>query len=121
MFLVVQEFVKGKLAQNGAECVSNSSENLELTYVEKYNDPDPGDTTFECVLVYLLRARGRLQIAQDRFLMGIFRETTWVRLLKAAGFRVIREKFRHSTSRKGQYLPMYVCIKPKGDRENIRG
>lgn len=115
VFLVVQEFVKGKLEQNSTECVSSSSKKLEMTYVENRYDPDTNDTMYETAFVYFLRNKGRLKIETDIGVMGIFPEATWMKLLKSAGLRVKREKFFHSSFPKGSHLPMYVCVKQKGN------
>ena len=117
VFLVVQEFVKGKIGHNSAECVSRSSKILEMTYVEYRFDSDANDTMFETAFVYFLGNKGRLKVETDSGVMGIFPEATWMKLLKSAGLRVMRERFIHSSFPKGHHWPMYVCVKPKGSRD----
>jgi SAM-dependent methyltransferase len=117
VFLVVQEFAKGKIGHNSAECVSRTSKKMKMTYVEYRFDPDANDTKFETAFVYFLGNKGRLKVETDRGVLGIFPEATWMKLLKSAGLRVKRERFIHSSFPKGHHWPMYVCVKPKGSRD----
>lgn len=58
-----------------------------LRYLEWQHDPDPSDTTFVSDFVYMLReADAGVTVVQDRHVMGIFSEETWVRLAAEAGF-----------------------------------
>jgi SAM-dependent methyltransferase len=61
---------------------------IVLTYVSYIHDPDPNDTTFEMVLVYVLNERGRVEVIEDRHTCGLFAESTWTHLLREAGFQV---------------------------------
>lgn len=59
-----------------------------LTYLSYVHDPDPKDTEYELVLVYLMRdARTRVvETAVDRHRCGLFAEHEWLSLLSRAGF-----------------------------------
>jgi SAM-dependent methyltransferase len=92
--------------QNATSVLKGQAGDVELVFVETNYDPDPSDTTLECVFVYLIRRNGRLEIETDRHTCGIFPLETWERLLAQAGFEVVRiddEKF-----------PTYVGIKDPG-------
>lgn len=58
-----------------------------MRYLEWSVDPDPSDTTFVSDFAFLLREEdGSVRIEQDRHVMGIFPSSTWLRLLREAGF-----------------------------------
>lgn len=58
-----------------------------LRYLQWDHDPNPGDTQYKVELVYLLREGDRpLRVEQDTHTCGLFSRTTWMRLLKKAGF-----------------------------------
>lgn len=56
-----------------------------LTYFQYVHDPDPADTTFELILVYVINDAGHVRIEHDRHTCGLFDEPTWLRLMRDAG------------------------------------
>jgi len=67
---------------------TRSDGETELTFIEYSYDPDPGDTTIETILFYLIRRRGELRIEWDRLLTGLFPRQRWLDLMAEAGFQV---------------------------------
>jgi len=66
----------------------NDVEGRGLRYLEWNFDPDPDDTSYEVHFVYLLRdIRGRVATHKDLHEFGLFPKRTWLRLLRAAGFK----------------------------------
>ena len=62
-----------------------------LRYLEWNFDPDPRDSHYEVHFVYLLRdAGGRVRAAQDLHRFGLFAASTWLSLLRRAGFHARR-------------------------------
>lgn len=65
--------------------------NKDITTVSLVHDPDPDDSTFELVMMFLIRSTkargGRTRTVIDRHTCGLFPLQTWQRLLKKAGFR----------------------------------
>lgn len=59
-----------------------------LTYLQYVHDPNPRDTTFELLLVYLIEEHGRVRVEEDRHTCGLFPTASWTRWMRAAGFRV---------------------------------
>jgi SAM-dependent methyltransferase len=58
-----------------------------LRYLEWTFDPDPADTTFITDFAILLRdGDGTTRVVRDRHVEGLFAETTWFGLLRAAAF-----------------------------------
>jgi SAM-dependent methyltransferase len=65
---------------------THSDGKTELTCVEYGHDPDPGDTTTECIFLYFIREGGEVRIEQDRHVTGLFSLETWLGLMREAGF-----------------------------------
>ncbi|HEX2051829.1 MAG TPA: class I SAM-dependent methyltransferase [Actinomycetota bacterium] len=62
-----------------------------LRYLEWIWDPDPADDTFVADYAYLLKdADGRVHVDHDRHVCGVFRRSTWLRLLTETGFHAHR-------------------------------
>jgi SAM-dependent methyltransferase len=59
-----------------------------LRYFEVTCDPDPGDSTYECVYAYLMREAGRPpEVVHDLHLLGLFAREEWLTILAGAGFQ----------------------------------
>lgn len=66
-----------------------------VTYFSYVHDPDPGDDTFEMILLYLIRDRPRprkgntprreVEVVEDRHTCGLFAATDWQRMMADAG------------------------------------
>ena len=78
---VKETFVDGKLRHD-----TESDDIRELTHIEYQYDPDPTDSRVESVMFYLIRQGGRLQVEQDRHVLGLFPLQRWRELIEAAGF-----------------------------------
>ena len=78
--------------------------NVHVAFFENRYDPDPTDTTYEMVFVYLIRHDGQLTIETDRHLGGLFPLETWLDTLKEVGFavRLIED---------GVVPTTFVCVK----------
>jgi len=70
------------------ENVTHSNADMELTYFSYTHDPNPNDTNVEEIIIYCITANGRLRIEHDKFILGLFPKSTWIRLLEKAGFSV---------------------------------
>jgi SAM-dependent methyltransferase len=89
-FCTYAEETAGHFQQNRTRCSARSEGDVEIVFVENAYDPDPADTTYENLFVYLIRrGPGRsLQVETDRHLSGLFPVETWLRLLQETGFEV---------------------------------
>jgi SAM-dependent methyltransferase len=73
--------------REGIESGGHDAGGRSLRYMEWSWDPEPGDTTFEVAMVYMLRdAAGGLRIEPDRHRCGLFPRDTWLTLLSDVGF-----------------------------------
>jgi len=106
-FCTYAEEIAGCFQQNRTRCSVRSQGDAEIVFVENAYDPDPADTTYENVFVYLIRHGGRLEVETDRHLGGLFPMATWLRLLGEAGFQVAQLAFGDEQS-----IPMFVGVKP---------
>jgi SAM-dependent methyltransferase len=59
----------------------------EATFLEYAHDPDPSDTTIEVLYVFVLRRGGRAEVIEDRHVLGLFPEATWLARIAEAGLR----------------------------------
>jgi SAM-dependent methyltransferase len=67
-------------------------------------DPDPADTTYECLMWYLILEDGRLRVEQDRHVMGLFPLATWTRLMEEAGFAAEKVPYDVHDNHRESYL-----------------
>ncbi len=76
-------FVDNDVADDGT-----TTDDADLTYFTYVHDPDPADTTFEMILLYLIRdARTRrVEVVEDRHTCGLFPAARWLALMERAGF-----------------------------------
>ncbi|KPJ53044.1 hypothetical protein AMJ39_06155 [candidate division TA06 bacterium DG_24] len=98
--------------QHKTKSSTSSDGDIEITFIEHFHDPDPEDSTYESVFVYLIRRQGVLEVEADRHLCGIFPLQTWQDLLLEVGFEVEKKEWDHSEFPPGEALPMFLCTKP---------
>ncbi len=80
-----ETFHDGEVADDGT-----ATDAEEVTFFSYVHDPDPADTTFEMILLYLLRDRAtrKVEVIEDRHTCGLFDNATWMQLMQDAGFGV---------------------------------
>ncbi|MEM1214000.1 MAG: class I SAM-dependent methyltransferase [Planctomycetota bacterium] len=78
-----ETFVDGEVADDGTELPTGG----DVTFFSYVYDPDPGDETFEMVLLYLIRdaATRRVEVVEDRHVCGIFSAAQWLGWMGEAG------------------------------------
>ena len=57
-----------------------------LSYVEYDYDPDPADSQYESLFIYIINEHGPVRIEHDRHILGLFPKARWPALLDEAGF-----------------------------------
>lgn len=113
VFITVVEESCERFRQNRILSSCHTLGDTQITFIENSFDPDPNDSHFEMTFVYLVRKKGNLEIHTDSHIWGLFRMDTWSRLLQKTGFCTQQIKFAHSTFLEDEFLPMFVCLKPK--------
>jgi SAM-dependent methyltransferase len=91
MFVTYAEDTSERFVQNAATCSAHRDGGTDIVLVENHFDPDRSDATYESTYVYLIRKDGRLDVAVDRHLSGLFPLETWTRLLGVAGFEIVEK------------------------------
>jgi SAM-dependent methyltransferase len=78
-----EDFSDGEFAQDGAATLE-----ANVQYSSLVHDPNPKDTRYELVLVYMIHdlVRRRVRVVEDRHQCGLFAKSDWLDLLDAAGF-----------------------------------
>lgn len=78
-----------------------------LTYFQYVHDPDPSDTAFELILVYLINDAGTVRIEHDRHVCGLFDTATWLRLMREAGL----DAHEHAAGPDEPDWPLFVGVR----------
>lgn len=112
VFLTVVEMEPSAFVQNKTSAWTRRSDGVEVTFIENYYDPDPGDTVYEGTFIYLVRQGGRLSIETDSHICSMFALEVWLRSLESVGFTVERTEFEVPES-PGESLPVLLGIKPE--------
>ena len=83
-----ETFVDGDVADDGTT-VPGIAGDEDLTYFSFVHDPDPADSTFEMILLYLVRdAQTRqVQTIEDRHTCGLFSIEAWQQMAASAGLQ----------------------------------
>ncbi len=66
---------------------NRSLNGTELTFVQHEYDPNPSDTTLDCLMIYVIRRDGKVEVLHETHLIGIFSKKIWEECLRQAGFR----------------------------------
>jgi SAM-dependent methyltransferase len=91
----------------------HDGENRSLRYLEWTWDPDPNDTTFVSLLVYVMREGDRpVRCAEDYHLVGLFSNDHLRRVIEGVGFRFRSVPFEHSEVEAGA-CDVFLGVKPR--------
>jgi SAM-dependent methyltransferase len=112
VFVTLAERTTEHFKQNETRFSTHAADDVEISFIENYYDPDSSDTTFEATFIYLIRKKGTLEIHEDHHLAGIFPLETWRRLLDKVGFETHVEQVKLSDPAGEQSLPIFVCTIP---------
>jgi SAM-dependent methyltransferase len=87
---VAPTYTRDNFVDGEAEHDADPSANL--TYLSYVHDPDPDDTEYELVLVYLIRdaVTRAVETTVDRHCCGLFSEREWLSFIREAGFSARR-------------------------------
>lgn len=103
--LFVPDFVRETFVP-GTDTGGSDSNGTGVRFLQWVVDPDPSDTTYVVDFAILLRDRaGRTTVAHDRHVLGLFARSTWLRLLREAGFKA-------RAVRDGVPREVFLCRRP---------
>ncbi|MBU0671642.1 MAG: class I SAM-dependent methyltransferase [Candidatus Margulisbacteria bacterium] len=111
VLVTIAEETPDRFVQNKTKCSVQNKDNIEVSFIENYFDPDIKDTTYEATFVFLIREKGKLRVETDFHLCGIFPLETWFDLLQETGFTINKLDFNVSEPEARTY-PLLVCVKP---------
>ena len=105
---VTRENFKPHASHGGHDGEGRSMRYLEWTY-----DPDPDDSTYLCVMAYLLKEGEALpEVVRDVHEVGLFSTETWMRLLREVGFEPTTAPWRHSELSPDTVCEMFLGRRP---------
>lgn len=67
---------------------TRSLNGLELTYIQHEYDPDPGDSNLDCLMLFVVRKNGNVEVLHEIHRIGIFPKSLWENCLRRGGFDV---------------------------------
>jgi SAM-dependent methyltransferase len=83
-----------------------------LRYLSWTWDPDPTDTTYLSVMVYVMRSNdNQIQIVDDMHICGLFGKEDWLHLMAEVGFEPSARRFEHSEIEPGS-MTVFLGLKP---------
>ncbi|MBM3297169.1 MAG: class I SAM-dependent methyltransferase [Candidatus Aminicenantes bacterium] len=109
--LVREDFRENNFVYTG------SGKGVRVTIFENNGSAGPGKTTYDAVIVYLVRRGAKVEARTERHVQGLFPLAAWLATLRAAGFDVRRTKIGHAYDRflqgDGKYVQrVFVCRMP---------
>ena len=90
LLLVAPDLVRDTFRPGMRLSWSTEREGVEIHTEEVVNDADPSDTVVESHFTYTITERGARRVEQDIHVTGLFPISTWIALMKEAGFRTDR-------------------------------
>ena len=88
VFITAPDWLRESFRDPSVDHGTNTDGSITFTNLEYTYDPDPADTTIECLSWYIIREGANLRVEQDRHVMGLFDVNTWLTLMEQAGFDV---------------------------------
>ena len=88
VFFTVAEVTRESFKSPQAHVSHHARQDVHVTFIEDHHDPDPGDTTYDGTLVFLIRRGGELTVEVDRHRGGLFPLETWKATAADVGFDV---------------------------------
>lgn len=111
MLIIAPTYVRETFTDHETESDQNQNDNVELTYFSYVHDPDPEDTTYEMILIYLIGRGGKVDVVEDRHTCGLFSIDQWRELLSRANFQVSIHDLLSDTHEEQAPIPMFIAIR----------
>lgn len=113
--LLIVALVREDFRENNFVYVGSGG-GVDVTIFENNYALDPGRSTYEATVVYLIRRKGKLEMSTERHLQGLFPLATWLSFLNEAGLKVRETKREHTYDHfirgDGRYiLRVFICKK----------
>jgi len=111
MLIIAPTYVRETFVDHETESDQNCSDKVELTYFSYVHDPDPADTTYEMILIYLIRQDGKVEVVEDRHICGLFSIDQWCDVLGQAGFEVNIHDLLSDAEESRTPIPMFIATR----------
>ena len=111
IMLALPEELKGRRADEEVSAVTRSVGHRTVTFIETSYDPDPSDTTFEVVYLFMIREDDSLRVEVDRHVNGMFELDQFLRAVRKAGFDAVAEPWELSEWEPGREMPLIRAVK----------
>lgn len=111
LFLAAPTYTAETFENGHAAVDRRAGDGLDVTYLSYVHDPNPLDSTFELILVYLIRQGRGVTIEEDRHKCGLFPLDAWATWMDEAGFRVEVRENAGDTSAEEQPHVMLIGTK----------
>ncbi len=82
------DYFRETFVDNHFNCFQRVGGGIVLNMAEFYFDPDPDDTSFECVFNLIIREGADVKTYFDRHKFGLFSYNQWKQALESKGFNV---------------------------------
>ena len=112
IFMAIVEETPDKFRQSKINYFTHARNGVEITSVEHFYDPDPRDSVYDYVLIYLIKQNKQLMVEVDNHTCGIFPLTTWKNLLAEEGFENHHEEYYQSAEYPNENYTVLVAFKP---------
>ncbi|MEX0654680.1 MAG: methyltransferase domain-containing protein [Phycisphaeraceae bacterium] len=88
--LIAPTYTADAFPEHETEQDHRANDDVALTYFGYVHDPDPADTTFELILLYIIKQppTGPATVVEDRHTCGLFSVQAWATMMHDAGFDV---------------------------------
>ena len=81
-------------------------------YLEWTFDPSPSDEQYISYMSYVIRKGAMVEnVGHDVHVLGLFADSTWIDIIRRAGFQPLQLPYEHSEFKPGQHS-MFMGIKP---------
>jgi len=86
---------------------AHKPDHIEVVFIENNFDPQPEDTEYEALILYLIRENGQLRIEHDLHHLGLFPLDVWRELLNETGFELYKVEYIED----GRSFTEFACVK----------
>ena len=109
LFITAPDYVTETFEDGYVRYDQSEGEGIELTHIEYQYDPDPFDTQYKSLMIYIIREGGRVRVERDLHILGLYPKQRWLILLDECGFKAGVRDYPVAEDKRQQYL--FVSVK----------
>ena len=88
ILIMAPDYFQETFIPNRVSSFVNHRDDLTVTFIEHTWDPDPDDTEIEVNMFFLIMKNGKMQVEEDKHILGLFPRAVWNEVLESEGFAV---------------------------------